>query len=188
MGLWRIRSKDVHRANDDEYFCKVLKLLKGATTPDEIITRCERETLRLGMRYVNKSSSSMRWSKYTTTWYSQVRLGSNFRDRSRLAQAATWAHEMIHVYQWRGEGRGRFGTRYIGYPGRWRWAYEMQAYRMSIHIRKVLKVTTSSTKRYIRDKHESMRKTYSLGGFRSSDLRNKTREVLYDELDRGRAA
>ncbi len=188
MGAFKIRNKDIARQNDDKYLDKVPNQIKGADTPDEIISQCKKEAKRLGLRIVHKSSTFPRLSKFTTTLYKEIRLGTSFRDKPRWVQATIWAHEMVHVYQWRGEKRARFALRYIGFPGRYRWAYEMQAYRMSIHVRKVLKATRSSTNRSIEARPKGMKKGYSLGLLRWRDLRGDTRDVLYDELERKRAA
>ena len=180
MGWTRIRSKHVRWAGDDTYYNKVKALLAGADTAEEIIARCEQEARRLGLRVVKKDSSSMKWSKMTTTWYREIRLGSDFDDEPEWARAVIWAHEMVHVYQWRGMGRARFASRYAWRL--WRWAIEIQAYRMSVHIRKVLKIRKSWTERYIRDRPYRLKAVYLLGGLRWSHLRNKTRSVLTHEL------
>lgn len=184
MGLTRIRSKHVALAKSDKYFKRVLTLIKGTKDPKEIIRRCEREVIRLGMKIEKKSSSSMKWSKMTTTYYSKVKLGSDFDDEPLWAQAVIWAHEMVHVYQWRGMGKGRFAFRYAWRLSRW-WI-EMQGYRMSVHVRKVLKVSKEMTERYIRARPSSLRGSYSLGGIRWKDLREKTRSVLFGELKKKR--
>lgn len=186
MGLTRLRSSAIRSANDDHYFNKVLKLIDGAKTPEEIIERCEKEAKRLGLRITTKSSTSLKWSKMTTTFYKEIRLGSDFDDEPAWAQASTWAHEMVHVYQWRGMGRAKFARRYLWRVSRW-WI-EMQAYRMSIHVRKVLGIDKTMTQRWIREKPYRLKAGYLLGGLRWKDLRNKTRQVLTEELNCQRAA
>lgn len=186
MGLTRIRSSAVRSANDDRYFKKVLKLIDGADTPGEIINRCEREAKRMGLKVTTKSSTSLKWSKMTTTFYREIRLGVDFDDEPEWAQAVIWCHEMVHVYQWRGMGRVGFARRYAWRVSRW-WI-EMQAYRMSIHVRKLLKVNHRMTERYIRAKPSSLRGGYALGGLRWKHLRDKTSSVLFGELEKKRAA
>jgi len=184
MGWTRIRKSHVKLAFNDRYFDKVLKLLDGATTAKEIIDRCEAEAKRLGLKVKKKTSSFFKWSKMTTTYYKEIRLGEDFDDEPEWAQAVTWAHEMVHVYQWRGMGRANFARRYLWRI--WRWIIEMQAYRMSIHIRKLLGIKESWTKRYIRDKPYKLKGGYLLGGLRWSHLKKQTRHVLFIELRKKR--
>lgn len=183
MGLIRIRPEDVRRAYVNDAFDRVLKLLEGADTAEEISHRCHRDALRLGLIVRHKSSSSLKWSKFTTTFYEEVRLGSDFYEEPAWAQAATWAHELVHVHQWRIVGRAKFGRRYV-FSLRWRWMYEMQAYRMSILIRQRLGVSEEMTLRYIRQKPESLRSSYLLMGLRNNHLRDYTRQILTSEMDK----
>lgn len=173
----RLRSSDIRRADSTRAFDKVMKLLEGATTADEIIERCRREAKRLGLRIVTKSSTSLQWSKFTTTFYKEIRLGSEFHKKAKWQQAATWAHEMVHVYQWRLEGRARFGSRYV-FRTRYRWAYEVEGYRMSVHIRERLKVPRAWTRAYIFDRPNVLRKSYALHTIRRNDLTKHTIEIL----------
>ena len=180
MGWTRLKSKDIRRAEYDGYYDKVLDLIKGCKTPKQIIEKCEAEARRLKLQVVKKYSSSMKWSKMTTTFYKEIRLGADFDDEPDWAQAVIWAHEMVHVYQWRGMGRGTFASRYAWRS--WRWAIEMQGYRMSLHVRKVLGIKREWNARYIRAMPSILKSGYVLGGLRWSHLRDRTREVLFAEL------
>ena len=184
MGLTRIRNSAVRKAFEDRYVDKVLKLIDGANTPAEVINRCEREAKRLGLRVTTKSSSSLKWSKMTTTFYKEIRLGTNFSKTPDWAQAVTWCHEMVHVYQWRGMGRFKFARRYAWRVSRW-WI-EMQAYRMTIHMRKKFKIDRSWSERYIEAIPYRLKAGYALGGLRWSHLRKQTVHVMTTELDKRR--
>jgi len=85
----------------------------------------------LGLELVTKDSNFLRLSKMTTTYYKQVRLGSDWPNYNVYQKANTLVHEAVHARQWRSYGRYRFGTWYLRRP-RWRWAMEMQGYRESM--------------------------------------------------------
>jgi len=176
----RIRKKWRTRALDNDAFNKVKKLLNGAKTAEDIIERCKAECKRLGYEITTKSSSSMKWSKMTTTYYKEIRLGEDFDEEPDWAQAVTWAHEMVHVYQWRLMGKVTFARRYLS--ALWRWVIEMQAYRMSIHIFEQLGANKEWVERYIRQKPDHLRGPYAFWRIRKSDLRKYTRIILRTEL------
>jgi len=184
MGLTRLRGSAIRSANDDRYFSMVLNLICGATTPEEIILRCEDEANRLDMKIMTKASTSLKWSKMTTTFYREIRLSQGYSDKSPWQKAATWCHEMVHVYQWRGMGRTKFASRYAWRTSRW-WI-EMQAYRMDIYISKMSLAKTTKIQDYIESMPSNLRSGYALGGLRQKDLRDATREVLTGELNKTR--
>jgi hypothetical protein len=158
-----------------------MDLLKGASTAEDIIERCVQEAMRLKLDIRHKRSRSLKWSKFTATYYREIRLGSNFTKLPKWAQATIWAHEMVHVYQWRDVGRSKFGTSYVFNPMK-RWEWEMQGYRMSVAIRKRLGISTETNERYIEDKIKSVWKAYVLSALHKPSYEKKTRMALTTAL------
>ena len=181
MGWLEIRDIDVEWAQDNCAYDKVMALIEGAETPEQIIEMCEAECKRLGIEIRHKNSSSLRWSKATTTFYRYVLLGTVFPSLDPWQQASTWCHEMGHVYQWRLDGRARFGSRYV-FRTRWRWIYETQCSRISVAIRERLKINRSNTDQYINATPGSFKANYAMGSLRWKDLESKTIKLLCAEL------
>lgn len=180
MGLIRIRDKHVRLAMDNDSYDAVKDLLQGSKTPSIIIERCIDEANRLDLRITTKTSTSKTWSKMTTTFYKEIRLGTGFALQPEWAQAMIWAHEMVHGNQWRKMGRATFGTRYL--DTRWRWIIEMQAYRMSIHIRERIGIPQAATVTYIQQKPNDLWDAYAFWALNKWDFTKYTREVLSTEL------
>lgn len=176
----RIKSKHVKRAMDNQAYDKVKKLLKGANSAEEVIARCTREAKRMGLQIKTKTSTSLKWSKMTTTFYKEIRLGQDFDQEPEWARAVIWAHEMVHVYQWRQMKRARFAARYL--RAFWRWAIEIQAYRMSVMVRKRLGIEAVWNDRYIRQLPDRLRGGYALWRIRRSSLHEQTIKALRSEL------
>ena len=176
----KLRKKHVKLAFRNTSYDKVVKLLDGAKTPAEVIDRCEREAKRLGLRVVKKNSTSLKWSKMTTTFYREIRLGTEYDRMPEWAKAALWAHEMVHVYQWRDMGRAKFARRYMWAPTRW--AIEMEAYRITIFMRQRFGVERVWNERYIGDLVHVFRSAYGMWRIQAKSLRKNTVEVLSTAL------
>ncbi len=178
MGWLNIRSRDLKLAMDDRFFNPaVFHDANGKPrTAAEIIQWCEAEAVGLGMRGVIKPSSSLKFSKFGTTFYRSILLPSDYADRPLWRNAVLWAHEIQHARQWRGYGRGRFAMNYV-LRARYRWAVEMQCYRTS--VRAYLHLGHSPTN-YIERRAKGFMKSYSAGSLRASSVIRHTRSVLED--------
>jgi hypothetical protein len=181
----KLRSSDIRRAKSSRYNNKKLA---DYTTPDQVFDRYipyfERE---LGMNLVIKSSSRMRLSKMTTTYYREIRLGSGWNDYAPDVRAAILVHEAVHARQWRGYGASRFGLYYASNP-RWRWSIEMQGYRESVRWAVIAMnaaqlpaaAIEGRIDEYIGDCTQSLVTAYSLGRISKSNLRRHTQEILLE--------
>lgn len=148
-------------AEDNRYLNKVLRLLDGKKTPSEIECSARAALFRLGYKVVQKKVGISKWKYMTTTLRGQVRLAKDFYDYSPEHRAAVFMHELVHAYQWRGEGTVRFALRYLVAP--WRWAYEIQAYRVNVHVYKKLGRSTNSINLWIIRRGERLNNGYNLG-------------------------
>lgn len=143
----------------------------------------------MGKDLVLKSTSHLKLSKMTTTYYRQVRLGSGWIDLNIEQKAYILVHEAVHARQWEYYGPLKFGNRYVFWP-RWRWAIEVQGYREGImwgvvvlSARGVDKVETESLlKRKIDQVIESLLGKYALGTVNKSDIRKHTRKILEEGI------
>jgi hypothetical protein len=131
----------------------------------------------LGLRVVKKSSTSMRLSKMSTTYFSELRLGSGYDDRPIHDQAALIAHELYHARQWRHYGRATFATSYVMRP-KWRWAIETQAYGESVRAWVAMGATREFVMRYIETRADVLLRDYALGILNKESVRASTSAVL----------
>ena len=177
MAILKIRSIDVSRASNDKYYNDIACEIQPHNEAIDIIKACQDYAKKLGIKIEEKSSNSLKISKMSTTYYKSIRLGSNFSKKSDIDKAKTWAHELCHSLQWRHEGRVKFGSRYILSP-RWRWVYEVQAYRISVMVLRKLKLNDSDINDYIKRIPNSLRNNYSLKIIRKKDIENKTIQIL----------
>ncbi len=179
MGAIKIRSKDVKLAKD----CRHLRLdydsFKSVEQLREYIDHLVIDGF--GMRIEKKTSRANVMSKFTTTYYKEMRLGIDFDELDEPIQAVVMAHELVHVYQWRHYGRAKFGPKYV-MSGRFRWAMEMQAYRESVRWRKLM--NDSKLDQYCKDRWEVLWREYFLWPtLRRDHVRNKTRKILREEAE-----
>lgn len=168
MGWVKIRAVDDHRARDNYAYRRVMDLMHGARTPAEIKKRAFSKIRNMGMTVVHKPSTSLRFSKTSTTYYRQVRLSETFEKLPEWKQAVTICHELGHAFDWHRDGPLTFGSRYV-LSARWRYVYEMRCYRITIAIREQLRITRSSTEAYINALPKAIRKGDALRSLRSLD-------------------
>lgn len=151
-------------------------------TPDAMIAHCLGQAQLYGVQVVEKPKRSrLRMSKFSTTFYKQIRLVHGFYDRSKRDQARTLAHELVHVRQWRSFGRVRYALSYLG--ERFRWAMEMQAYAESVRAMVILRFPQSQIEWYANTKWKSIITPYRLGRIDRTDLERSTTYVLRSAMD-----
>jgi len=179
MGWLRLRSKHVNLALSNRHLNKNLAKL---TTPEKMLDHYEAKAKKKGLRVLPKSSFfGPNFQKMTTTYWKQIRLGSEYPTYPPEAQAGLWAHEWVHVEQWGHYGVVRFASLYLG--ARYSWAFEMQAYRESIRAMKVLGYPRKEIEAFIKRKPKSLWGGYPLmRQIRWKDLEKQTVTVLRKEL------
>lgn len=185
----RLRKSDIKRARSTRVFNKKLADYPTLELVEERYRRYF--TDELGMKIVTKSSNHLRLSKMTTTYYKELRLGTNFEDKDDIGQAQIWVHEAPHTKQWRYYGRIKFSYKYAK-DSRWRWSIEMPCYgeglRWSIiharyeglSVEKIDKAIDNYIERIVR----IFANGYGLGWVHRGDMRKWTRKILREIADR----
>lgn len=168
----KITDKYVELAKSNENWDPEVMQLKSARS---IIDYTTKKMQSLGVTLIQKKSSKMQWSTMTTAMYRDVYLGSGWEDKSMAGKAQTLSHELVHLRQWRKYGPIRFALRYI-FSSRFRWAMEIQAYRMSVAVRKTLRVR--ATREYINARPEKLRSIYKMKSL--SNLKELTIRLLQE--------
>jgi hypothetical protein len=176
MGLIRLRDDDVAlaRSRADEDIA-----LSGpwAGQAQRLCARYLDEAKSLNLRVVEKSSTWLRLSKVSTTYYKEIRLGSDWKEKDIHDQAVILAHELRHARQWRRYGPSTFRNRYIFYT-RWRWGVEVQCYAESIRALVALGAVPTAVDKYIDDRVKALWEHYVLGTLHKGDVMTHTRRVL----------
>ncbi len=180
MGWLKLRASDLKLANDDSLFDPDV-FIDSRTgekrTAEQVIHWCETKARGLGMKIVQKPKSSLKLSKFGSTYYGEIRLPMDYNKRSAWRNAALWAHEIMHALQWR--KYKRFGSRYI-FNTRWRWAIEMQCYRVSVRAWRHFGKNPTN---YIDGQPDSMRNSYACKMIRQRDIEKHTVAILRDAYE-----
>jgi hypothetical protein len=186
-GKRRLKSKHIKLARSYKFNNDRLHKYEDAqAVMDRYIPYFEKD---LGMRLVIKSTTKLKLSKMTTTYYNEIRLGSGWKDKNLESQAYILVHEAVHARQWRHYGRAKFGWKYISDP-RWRWAIEVQGYREGIMwgvvVLKARGLSQAKIEKALSTKIDhvisSLLRAYSLGSIRSSDIKKHTRDILEGDI------
>ena len=176
MGLIRLRDDDIAlaRSRSDEDIA-----LSGpwAGQADPLCKRYFDEAKEMGLRVVEKSSTWLRLSKMSTTYYKELRLGSGWKEKDIHDQAVILAHELRHARQWRRYGRTTFRNHYI-FHTRWRWAVETQCYCESIRALVALGAAPAVIDKYVDDRVKALWESYALGSLHKGDVMTHSRRVL----------
>lgn len=123
-----------------------------------------------------------RFSKMSTTYYREIRVGSRWEEFSVAKKAAVLKHEIVHAKQWRHYGQVRFAAKYI-FSARFRWSMEVQAYRESVRAYRTLGALESWLREYVLDSVPgSLWNSYGLRTLRKDDVYDETRKLLLKEL------
>lgn len=174
--MLNLREKDIDFARSELHRDDILdKDWRGKA--DELGSHYRKIWEGVGVRAVKKSSAFGRLSKMTTTFYKQIRLGTNYDKKSPEWKAATDAHETVHVHQWRRWGRNRFRSRYIFWP-RWRWSIEMQGYTESIRALVCLGASDELIHEFIQSRPGSLKSGYALGILNQDQMSTETLRIL----------
>ena len=88
-------------------------------------------------------------------------------------------HELGHVDQLNGMWPWLFNARYL-FSQVWRWAIEVQCYRISVRVLKILKGEKAAVKK-ARDVARSIASSYKLSRLDDADVRETTERILLSE-------
>lgn len=177
MGLIKLRSQDLALARDESYHDPTIE--RGRWEASELIERFELLADRMGVAIDRKGDNGTPLSRMSTTYYTTIRLGTSYDDKSPAWQAVTLGHELCHARQWRGYGRSTFRTRYLFWP-RWRWSIEMQAYRESIRVMMALRFKASTIADFIDERPDVLLDKYAIGTLDHANVRTYTQKILWE--------
>lgn len=175
MGWLSLRKKDIDLALSDRHLNDHLQELNKSR---KMIEHYEALAEEKGLRVLPKSSFfGPNFQKMTTTYWNQIRLGEKFPTYPPELQAEIWAHEFVHVRQWEYYGAIKFAALYIG--ARHSWAFEMQAYRESVRVRKALGYPDQEIEKFINSWPKNLWKSYPLmRQIRWNDFEEQTLHVM----------
>ncbi len=178
MGWLKIRDKHIALARNDS--CLNAKL-DELTSAKQMLAYYEKELKRRGMKLIPKSTVfGLDWARMTTTLRRNIYIGVNYERYSTRRKAAVLAHEFVHVKQW--DKYRRFGLRYL-FSARFGWAMEMQAYRETIRVKKLLGYREKYIEAYVNERAGRLWRGYKLmRQIRRKHLDVYTHEVLSREL------
>ena len=145
--------------------------------PDEMLDHYIDLCRQSGYKLIVRRKSGLRLSKVATTYYTQIRLPSNWHEMSVSSKAILMAHEWRHTKQWRSFGRGRFAIKYIA-SLRFRAATEIECYCESARAMKSVGRPANYINAYIEDRARKMVKFYMLRQLRFSDFDRRCREAM----------
>jgi hypothetical protein len=169
----RLRSSDIRLARSGRYHDVALNRKWGGK---ELKAYGEKVAKKMGYRIVPKSTTTLRLSKMTTTYYREIRVGTTYPSMSVHWQAALLMHELVHGRQWRHYRPVRFGRKYI-FSSTFRWAMEMNGYSEHIWAMVALGASNDLVRGRIASCVRTMRKNYLLN-IRRTDFERWTEDVL----------
>jgi hypothetical protein len=180
MGLIMLRDDDIELASWTRFHDEDLE--KFGRNAAAMLADAEKWARDAG--YVIKPKTSFfgsRFSKMTTTYYKEIRVGDGWAGYTPPKKASILKHEIVHAKQWRHYGRGTFGARYI-FSARFRWAMEVQAYRESVRAYRTLGAKESWLRTYAtKDVPDILWQNYMLGVLRKGDVYEHTAKILLRE-------
>lgn len=181
---YRIRDKDIRLARSTRHFPD---FLTHAMRPSELLGAAIMDVESMGYTIVKKSSSFLRLSKFSTTYYNQIRVGSGWDEYSTGQKGSVMTHEGGHGRQWRYYTPIVFAFRYMTYP-RFRWAIEMQGYSMSVWAYHAMGYSEKSILGYIERRAKTIRSEYKMWSINAADVERHTRELLTSAYNDARHA
>jgi len=177
MGLIKLRDSDVELASWTRFHDEDLENFGR----DAAAMLADAEKWARDNGYVIKPKTSFfgsRFSKMTTTYYKEIRVGDGWEDYSIPRKASVLRHEIVHAKQWRHFGRASFGANYI-FSARFRWAMEVQAYRESVRAYRVLGAKEDWLRNYAtREVPDVLWQNYMLGVLRKGDVYEHAARIL----------
>lgn len=161
----KIRPGDVKHAMSMELHDS---FLDKPRTAQEIVDHAYEVAEDMGLRIVKKNTVFKRWSKLSTTFYSQIRVGVDFdkpvkggAEALLQKQAITLMHELRHARQWRKYGRTGFAKRYLGDP-RFGWYCEVACYGESVWTAVSMGARKKWLNKYVHNRDDTLIRSYLL--------------------------
>jgi hypothetical protein len=153
--------------------------------PEPLKYHAEQRAKKMGYKIVNKRSWGTKMSKFTTTYYKQIRVGEGYPNYPVPIQAMIMCHEIVHARQWRHYRPARFATSYLA-SARFRWAMEVQGYAEGVHAAVAMGAEEDWIERNIENRAQTLRKGYSMWSLRASDVRGATRNILHERYKKAK--
>jgi hypothetical protein len=101
------------------------------------------------------------WSKFNTTFPKTIYVTKDFDKHQIEIQAVILWHEIVHLREYKEMDPKTFYEHYIFPEGRW--ALEVQAYRESFRVMRLLGLSESRIRAKMTDQAESLYEGYELG-------------------------
>jgi hypothetical protein len=147
-------------------------------TAKEIITHAYKVAEELGIGISEKSSRWGKWSKLSTTYPIEIRVGSNFRNLTEAEQAIVLMHELRHVRQWYEFGIKKYAYSYVGDP-RFGWAMEVECYGESLWTAVAMGGSKSFLDKYVHNRDDTLIESYLLlRPIKQTHLRKHTDAIM----------
>lgn len=174
MAFWkrRLRKKHISLAKSERFMFSARQL---PSSPRASLSRARALYRKLGIRERTKLPTKTVWARMGTMLPWCALWPSDWDSRSTSSKASTRWHELVHGLQWRAGWFGRYAF------AEWRWALEMNGYRMSIRAYKRMGTSEKNLLRLVEHYASKIVKTYRLRRLDAKQVQAKTREILRAE-------
>lgn len=156
-------------------------------TAKEIIAHAHKVAKAEGVGISKKSSKLGKWSKLSTTYPTEIRVGANFDKLHPTEQAITLMHELRHARQWRDIGVKNFARGYVTDP-RFGWIMEVEAYGESVWTAVCMGGADEPwLTKYVHNRDDSLIRSYLLlRPLKQTHLRKRTDEIMEWVLEKAK--
>ena len=129
-----------------------------------------------GVQVVPKATSgSEQWDAFTTAFPKTILVATDWNDLSETARATVLWHELVHLRQYEEHGELLMGLMYVTAEGRW--SMEVQAYRESFRVKRVLGESEDLIREGMKRRAASLYNSYELGAMPREYAINKAVEI-----------
>lgn len=143
--------------------------------PAEALAEAERLIEERRIRILPKAEGMEAWGKFTTTFPRKIYVATYFDELETPYQAVILWHELVHVRQYDLHTPKYMGLLYLVPEGRW--ALEVQAYRESFRVMRLLGMSDDAIKKQMLPTAEVLYKQYELGSMPQGYAINKAVEI-----------
>lgn len=143
--------------------------------PRACLARARALYRKLGIPERKKLPTKTVWARMGTMLPWCALWPSDWDSRSTSSKAAMRWHELVHGLQWRAGWFGRYAF------AEWRWALEMNGYRMTIRAHSRMGMSEKKLLQLGEYYASRIVKTYRLRRLDAKQVRAKTREILRTE-------
>lgn len=174
MAFWKrkLRRRHIKLAESERF---LLSARRVPTNTNAALAEARRLMRRLGIRERTKLPTRTKWARMGTMLPWCALWPSDWGRMTNLEKAAMRWHELCHALQWRAGWFGRYAI------AEWRWALEVNGYRMQIRAMRRMGVRSDYLLNVVENVAKRLRKTYRLRFLDSRQVRSETRRILRAE-------